>query len=196
MTRAAIARRSALVIALAAGLGVAWLVGAAIARSFTLEVARHATVTNQAHLTRHESLVVTAGGAAVYALTGDSRRHPKCTKANGCFGFWPPLTVSSSKKLSKAPGISGRLGVWRRDGILQVTLAGHPLYRFAGDSRPRHATGEGIHGFGGTWHAVRPNGSTAGGGSGTMTPGPTTSPTTTTTPTTTIPTPCLYPPYC
>jgi hypothetical protein len=75
---------------------------------------------------------VTASGRAVYELTGDSARHPKCTLGNGCFSFWPPLKVGSRKNPNKASRIRGKLGVWHRDVFLQVTLAGHALYRYAG----------------------------------------------------------------
>lgn len=172
-----------------AGFATAALVGVAIAKTFTLHVAKNAKVTNQSGMTKSEGIVVTSSGRAVYALSGDSKTHPKCTKANGCFRFWPPVTVSSPKKLSKAPGIAGKLGTWHRNGFFQVTLNGHPLYRFALDSQPNHATGEGIMSFGGTWHAVKDPSSASG---STSMPGGTTSTMTTTTMTTT-PT-CLYPP--
>jgi predicted lipoprotein with Yx(FWY)xxD motif len=166
------------------GLATAALVGLAIAKTFTLQVAKHASVTNQAGARTAENIAVTGSGRAVYALSGDSARHPKCTKSNGCFSFWPPVKVSSAKKLSKASGIRGKLGVWHRNGFLQVTLAGHPLYRYAGDTHKHSATGEGIRTFGGTWHVIKAAGGTSGG---------TTSTTRTTTTTTTK---CLYPPYC
>lgn len=63
------------------------------------------------------------------------------------------------RKLSKAAGIEGRLGTWRRDGFIQVTLAGHPLYTYYADTR-HHATGEDVTHFGGTWHVVRASGAT------------------------------------
>jgi predicted lipoprotein with Yx(FWY)xxD motif len=199
-----------------AGFATAALVGVAIAKTFTLQVAKNASVTNQSATTKTENIVVTRSGRAVYVLTGDSTRHPKCTKANGCFSFWPPVTVSSTKKLSKAPGIRGKLGVWHRNGFLQVTLAGHPLYRYAGDSQKGSATGQGIHTFGGTWQVIKT--ATAVGGTTTQagatspmtttttstmtttttstTTTTTTSPMTTTTTSPTTTTTCVYPPYC
>lgn len=156
------------------------LVGAALANTFTVKVAKNAPVTNVLGMTSTESIVVTSRGRAVYELSGDGKGHPKCKRSNGCFGLWPPVTVSSRRHLTKGPGVKGRLGTWRRGGILQVTLSGHPLYRFSGDSRRDVATGEGLRSFGGTWHVV-----TVRTGSGT---------TTSTTPTTTMPTGCLYPP--
>ena len=116
----------------------------------SLQVARSARVTDQSGVTKHESIATTSRGFAVYELTADSSRHPECTQASGCFTVWPPVTVSSAKALSKATGVNGKLGVWHRNGFVQVTLGGHPLYRFAHDTQRHVATGEGIHGFGGT----------------------------------------------
>lgn len=179
------AKLAVAVIAATAGFAAAALVGVAVARTFTLQVAKGASVTNQTGTTRTENIVVNPRGLAVYALTGDSKSHPKCTRASGCFSFWPPLKVSSPAQLSKASGIIGRLGVWRRNGFLQVTLAGHPLYRYAGDSQRHHATGEGVVSFGGTWHVEK---------AGATSPSTTTPTTTMTTSTTMTTTSCFYPP--
>lgn len=184
--RARSPKAAAAVIAALAGATMAVLVGAALAKTFTLQVAKNAKVTNQAGTTKSENITVNHG-FAVYQLSGDSKRHPKCTKVNGCFAFWPPVTVSSSKKVSKARGISGKLGVWHRNGFFQVTLGGHPLYHFALDKKRLHATGEGITSFGGTWHVTKAGKSAA----PNTTSGGTTSTMTRTTSTT-----CVYPPYC
>jgi predicted lipoprotein with Yx(FWY)xxD motif len=174
-------RSAAMLVAAVAGFATAALVGVAIAKTFTLQVAKNAKVTNTIGMTTRKNIVVNSRSHAIYDLTGDSQNHPECTKAKGCFQLWPPITVSSAKQLSKAPGIKGKLGIWHRNGFLQVTLAGHPLYRFAPDTQKNVATGEGIHSFGGTWHVVKASASGTGGGTTTMT-------TTTTTPS------CLYPP--
>lgn len=175
-----------------AGFATAALVGVAIARTFTLEVVGNAQVTDQAASTTSESIVGDSHGFALYELTGDSRSHPKCTKTKGCFSFWPPLIVASRRNLSKASGVSGKLGVWHRNGFLQVTLAGHPLYRYSGDSQKDTAAGQGIQSFGGTWHVVK----AAAAAGGTTTSGGTTSTRTTSTASTTTTTTCAYPPYC
>jgi predicted lipoprotein with Yx(FWY)xxD motif len=175
------------VVAAAAGFGTAVTAGITLARTFTLQEAKHAPVTNQSHKTTNENIVVSSKAMAVYFLTGDSMTHPECTKANHCFTFWPPVTVASRASLSKGPGVTGKMGVWKRDGFLQVTLGGHPLYTYAGDLQPRKATGEGAASFGGTWHVRK--------AATTTTPGGTTTSTTTST-TSTVTTPCTYPPYC
>lgn len=184
LSRARIRRPLITLAVAAAGFGTAALVGVAIAKSFTLKVAKNAKVTNAKGVEVREDIVVSGRGRAVYTLTGDSKRHPKCTKSSGCFTFWPPVKVAAASKLSKAPGIRGKLGVWHRNGFAQVTLGGHPLYAYSGDKQEAAASGEGIHAFGGTWHVSRTSRPK---GPSTTPPGPTTS-TTTTTPTYTYPT--------
>ena len=185
-------RRAAAVIAATGGFAVAALMGVALAKSFTVAAAQNATVTNQSGVTRTENIAVNSRGFALYTLSGDSRSHPKCTRANGCVSFWPPLTVSSAKKLARGPGVQGKLGVWRRDGFIQLTLGGHPLYRYSGDGGQKGiATGQDLSSFGGTWHVVSGGASSASGGSAGMTTPSTPTPTTPTTtyPTTTYPYP-------
>jgi predicted lipoprotein with Yx(FWY)xxD motif len=152
-------RYVAAVVAALAGLASAALVGLAVAKTLTLQVANGASVTNQSGSTKTEGIVVNARGRAVYTLSGDTTSHPKCTKANGCFSFWPPVTVSSAKSLSKAAGVKGKLGTFKRNGLTQVTLSGHPLYTFANDHKRANATGEGVNAFGGIWHVVKDAGS-------------------------------------
>lgn len=49
--------------------------------------------------------------------------------------------------------------VQRPDGSSQLTIAGWPVYRFAGDATPGATSG---HGTDGTWFAVTPAGGKAG----------------------------------
>jgi predicted lipoprotein with Yx(FWY)xxD motif len=172
-----------LLLAGALAMAASAFAGIALAKSFALRIASNATVMNASMgMTTHEAIAVNSRGRAVYWLTGDSKKHPQCTSGNGCFALWPPVKVASAKKLSKQPGIKGKLGIWHRNGFLQVTLAAHPLYTYAGDSNRHVANGEAIHSFGGTWHVVKTSSS--------MKTSPST--TTTTSPTTTTPSPYPY----
>ena len=147
-------RHLILTFAAVAGFAVASPGGSRGPRASRSQLAKNAKVTNQSGMTKSESIAVTPRGSAVYTLSGDSAAHPKCTSANGCFAFWPPVKVKSAHGLTKPPGIKGKLGTWHRKGFLQLTLSGHPLYTFSADKQKDHATGDGVHGFGGTWHAV------------------------------------------
>ncbi|MDQ6834753.1 MAG: hypothetical protein M3016_01050 [Actinomycetota bacterium] len=196
-TRLSLPRRRGWLLAVSVSvLVVSAVVGLALAKTLTktlnLRVAGNAHVSNVAGKTTRQAVVVTTRGFAVYTLSGDSRRHPKCTQHNGCFGFWPPVKASSAKHLRADASIKGKLGSWRRDGFVQLTLKGHPLYRFSQDSKRNRATGEGIHTFGGTWHVRTPSGRIS---SGTAPKSPPQSPGTTSTATsstTTVPYPSPY----
>jgi len=100
-------------------------------------------------------IVVNAQGRTLYALSPETTKHLLC-KTSECLKFWPPLTVPSTKtKLKAGAGVQGHLGILHRTGgVLQVTLRGMPLYRFAKDRTKGEVNGEGVESFGGTWHAV------------------------------------------
>jgi predicted lipoprotein with Yx(FWY)xxD motif len=146
---------AAVLIAAIAGFALAALTGLAIAKSFTIGISKNAKVTNMIKKTStRENVYTDTHGVAVYTLTHDTIQHPGCTKANGCFGFWFPVTVpSKNTKLTKASGIKGTLALFHRNGFFQVTLDKHPLYTFKLDNKRKGvATGEGIPSFGGIWH--------------------------------------------
>jgi predicted lipoprotein with Yx(FWY)xxD motif len=46
----------------------------------------------------------------------------------------------------------------RRDGKLQVTYAGRPLYYYVGDRAPNEIRCQNVDEFGGLWLVARPNG--------------------------------------
>lgn len=50
-----------------------------------------------------------------------------------------------------------------RGKFRQVTYAGHPLYGYSGDLRPRSTDYVGAYEYGGSWYAVTAAGKAAGG---------------------------------
>jgi predicted lipoprotein with Yx(FWY)xxD motif len=162
----------AMLAAALAAVAMLALAGIALAKTFTLQVAKNAKVTDTTGTTKTENIVVNSRRLAVYTLTGDSKRHPECTRAKGCFAVWPPVTASSARKLSKGPGVRGKLTLWRHDGVSQVLLGGHPAYMYSGDASKADAMGEGIRSFGGTWHVVK---ASSGGSSNTSSSSPSSS---------------------
>jgi predicted lipoprotein with Yx(FWY)xxD motif len=186
-------RKIAMLVTAVGGLTIIALTGLALASSRpTLETAKNSTI--------GATIAVDSRGLTVYELSPETTHHLLCTKANGCFQFWPPVKVASAKTKLKSPtGLKGKLGILHRNGIFQLTLAGHPLYHFSGDgSKKGMAAGQGLMTFGGRWHTVL----AASGSHGTTTTttstqsttmtAPTTTTTTTTSGTTTTP---YYPPY-
>jgi predicted lipoprotein with Yx(FWY)xxD motif len=143
-------RSSAATLAAAAALAlVACLAAIALAATATVKI-------NSASNSKlGERVAVNSQGLTLYSLSPETSNHLLC-KSRECLAFWPPVTVPSRKaKVEAGPNVRGRLGILRRsNGMLQVTLRGMPLYRFAKDHAKGEASGQGIESFGGTWHAV------------------------------------------
>jgi predicted lipoprotein with Yx(FWY)xxD motif len=101
-------------------------------------------------------ILVDKRGRTLYLFARD--RHGKSSCAGLCAGYWPALT-SKGKPVAISGARKALLGTTRRkDGRLQVTYRGHPLYRFSGDTAAGQTSGEGLTDFGGAWWAVSPAG--------------------------------------
>jgi predicted lipoprotein with Yx(FWY)xxD motif len=174
---------SAVLVAVIAGVAVAAFAGLAFAKG-------SATLRTGANSSLGEKIALNSKGMAVYELKPETAHHLLCTSSS-CLKFWPAVKVSKNAKLSAAAGIKGKLGKLHRGSFYQLTLSGHPLYTFVGDTKAGMASGNGVKSFGGTWHVVslgkdKSSGTTTSTTSTTTTTNPY-YPTTTTTTTTTSP---------
>ena len=123
--------------------------------------------------------VLAVGNHVLYVHTGDTKRHSTCTGA--CAVAWPPFLVSS-KAARHLGHVHGLATFHRSKGHLQVTIDGHPLYFFVGDTTRTSAKGQG---FANVFFTVRPNGTAVHVASVAPAPGaPTSTSTTSTTQTT------------
>jgi predicted lipoprotein with Yx(FWY)xxD motif len=107
--------------------------------------------------------IITDGrGRTLYLFEKDKRGRSACS--GSCAVEWPPL-VTHGKPVALAGVRKSLLGVIRRsNGSMQVSYAGHPVYRFIGDSRRGQTSGEGLDDFGGGWDALSPAGKKIEGG--------------------------------
>jgi predicted lipoprotein with Yx(FWY)xxD motif len=130
---------------------VAGLALAGAAAAVAVAAGKPVVVRAAANATLGKTTLVTAGGMTLYHLTGESASKITCTGA--CTATWPPLLVAKGAKVRAGAGVSNAsLAVVRRpDGKRQVTYAGLPLYRYAGDAKAGDANGEGV---GNAWFAV------------------------------------------
>jgi len=96
-------------------------------------------------------------GFTLYRFTLDKSLASTCYGA--CAVAWPPY-VFGERSLALGSGAhAGLLGtVRRRDGRLQVTYAGHPLYHYVGDRRPGEVLCQAVTEFGGSWYVVARDG--------------------------------------
>jgi predicted lipoprotein with Yx(FWY)xxD motif len=108
------------------------------------------------------AILVNDLGLTLYDFHKDKGGKSACYGA--CAATWPPMITSAAGQIS---GVSGKqaakLGkTTRKDGTLQVTYAGHPLYTYADDKEPGEANGQNIDSFGGEWYTLQPSGEEAG----------------------------------
>lgn len=114
-----------------------------------------ASLTLKTATTSLGTVLVDAKGQTLYWFSGDTKGTSACTGA--CAGVWPPAVGAPAA----APGVSlpGKLAtISRPGGAAQATYNGHPLYTFSGDTSSGQTKGNGIHSFGGTWHAATVSG--------------------------------------
>ncbi len=105
------------------------------------------------------SVLFGRAGQAVYLFDKERSSRPRCY--GGCADAWPPVLTDGD------PRAAGRvrgdlLGTTeRRDGSVQVTYDGRPLYYYAHEG-PDEVTCHDVVEFGGRWLAVVPAGGAAG----------------------------------
>ena len=85
----------------------------------------------------------------------DKKNKSECSGA--CAAGWPPLITSGKPKAGK--GAEAKLlGTTKRNHGTQVTYNGHPLYRYAPDTKPGDVTGQGLNQFGAPWYVLAATG--------------------------------------
>lgn len=102
------------------------------------------------------TVVVDGKGMTVYVFDKDTPNSGRSACSGECLAKWPAVTTDSDSP--EVDGVTGDVGtITRDDGSMQVTLAGMPLYSYAGDSQAGDVTGQAV---GGIWWAVAPDGAT------------------------------------
>jgi predicted lipoprotein with Yx(FWY)xxD motif len=101
-------------------------------------------------------ILVDSRGITLYDFVKDKGTTSVCYSA--CAALWPPL-ISKGKPIA-GPGVRAALlgTTKRKDGKLEVTYNGHPLYYFVTDHKPGQTTGQGVNQFGGPWWVLSPAG--------------------------------------
>jgi predicted lipoprotein with Yx(FWY)xxD motif len=137
-------------------LGAAALL-AAIAATYALA---GGSTTGGAHVDVAKSplgrILVDSKGITLYDFPPDKGTTSVCYGA--CAALWPPL-ITHGKPVA-GPGVHASLlgTTKRKDGKLEVTYNGHPLYYFVPDRKPGQANGQGVNQFGGPWWVISPAG--------------------------------------
>jgi predicted lipoprotein with Yx(FWY)xxD motif len=138
----------AVLLAAAGTMVVAWAVAAAQPRQ-----AEKAGAVVKVSSTLIGELLVDGQGHTLYVYSPDRKNRSTCY--GQCASFWPPL-LTKGKPVAGADVNAKLLGTAKRlDGKLQVTYAGHPLYRFAKDDDAGDLNGQDVEDV---WYAIGPDG--------------------------------------
>jgi predicted lipoprotein with Yx(FWY)xxD motif len=140
-------------IKLLSALGAATLVAAAAATFALAGGKAHGARlhTAKSHLGQ---ILVDSKGITLYDFVADKGKTSVCYGA--CAALWPPL-ITHGKPVAGHGVRRSLLGTTKRkDGKLQVTYGGHPLYYFVTDRKPGQTTGQGVNQFGGPWWVLSP----------------------------------------
>jgi predicted lipoprotein with Yx(FWY)xxD motif len=102
------------------------------------------------------SIVADGRGQGLYLFAKERSSESRCY--GECAKRWPPVISKDGGPNAGSGARRALLGTThRRDGQLQLTYAGHPLYYYQGDS-PGHVLCQGVSEFGGLWLVVGPSG--------------------------------------
>lgn len=101
------------------------------------------------------TVIADGRGEAFYLFDKETSKRSRCYGA--CARAWPPVITKGKPRAGR--GVKARLlGTTRRkNGKLQVTYKGHPLYYYVDDS-PGQILCQNVEEFGGLWLVVKPSG--------------------------------------
>ena len=110
------------------------------------------------------TILVTSTGQTLYEYLGDDPAHkpyPNCRNdpTYHCTKTWPPLLTKGAPVAGKGAQQKLLGTVKRPEGTLQVTYAGHPLYRWVGsppDTKASDVFGQNVGP--GLWYVLAPSG--------------------------------------
>ena len=128
---------------LLSSLGVATAAPRATGAKITLETTK-----------KFGKILANAKGFTVYAYSKDTSGHEQCQNVSSCTQLWPPV-ITKGKPVA-GPGVhQSKLGTIKlKNGKLQVTYNGHPLYTYIADGGPHQTFYVNKFQSGGKWPAV------------------------------------------
>ncbi|HEX2071491.1 MAG TPA: hypothetical protein VHF90_07570 [Thermoleophilaceae bacterium] len=94
-------------------------------------------------------------GEAFYLFDKEQTNKAQCY--GDCAVAWPPVLTKGEPRAGKGAKQKLLGTTKRRNGTLQVTYAGHPLYYYKDDT-PGNILCQDVDEFGGLWLVVKPNG--------------------------------------
>lgn len=115
------------------------------------------------HSKTYGAHVANADGRAIYLFTADRPGKKGGVIQSTCYGAcaqaWPPVPASEHPAAGAKLNTDLLGTIRRKDGSLQLTYGGWPLYYYSGDRGAGSVAGQDMHGFGGGWYLIAPDGS-------------------------------------
>jgi predicted lipoprotein with Yx(FWY)xxD motif len=100
-------------------------------------------------------VLVDGQGRTLYLFEADKSGVSHCS--GGCLSIWP--AVPAAQKPDAGAGVmAAKIGTTTTAGKPQATYNGHPLYLYAGDTKPGDTKGQGLDQFGAEWYVLAPGG--------------------------------------
>jgi predicted lipoprotein with Yx(FWY)xxD motif len=99
------------------------------------------------------NILVDGDGRTLYVFTKDTKDTSTCY--DKCEAAWPPVLESDAPKVGDGVTASLLGTTTRKDGSIQVTYNGAPLYYFFKDAAPGDVNGQGV---GNVWYVIGPDG--------------------------------------
>jgi predicted lipoprotein with Yx(FWY)xxD motif len=101
-------------------------------------------------------ILVDGSGRTLYLFEKDKGTASMCY--GPCAKYWPPLTTSGQPRAARGASAAHLGTSKRRDGKLEVTYNGHPLYYFVADAKRGDTAGQALSQFGAEWYVLSPAG--------------------------------------
>ncbi|MFJ7216931.1 hypothetical protein [Amycolatopsis sp. NPDC098790] len=98
-------------------------------------------------------MLVDGTGFTIYRYDRDTTNPPRSNCNDACATKWVPVKAGGPAPIDVDQSLIGQLN--RDDGTQQATLAGWPLYHYAGDSEPADTSGQGADQ---AWYPIAPDG--------------------------------------
>jgi predicted lipoprotein with Yx(FWY)xxD motif len=117
-----------------------------------------AKTTITAAKSRYGTILFDGKGRVLYGFTRDTRGG-KSQCYGSCAAAWP-VYYKPGGTLKAGKGVKQKLlgTVKRKNGRLQITYNGRPLYYYVSDVRPGQITCQNVSEYGGLWLVVSPTG--------------------------------------
>jgi len=118
-----------------------------------------ASATVKVATTKLGKVLTDANGMTLYRFDNDTTAGQSTCTTSPCSTTWPAATTTGTPVAG--PGVSAAklTSFALADGTMQLQIDGHPLYRFAGDTKAGDTNGQGILD---KWYAAGPDGDKVG----------------------------------